>query len=136
MTLDEFYIKSESLTKIYGKTSEGFNFDQWMKDSKDLAQDFYPTIFLTELNQKSVAVLARSVVFYSEEQKIEIVKFVWQKIKNSSDLIIQQQFGGLLSGICISLEKEKVKQIVNVKLKDFNQKYATSFVDFLRTYGS
>lgn len=107
---------------------------EWKRNFEKLAEEFIYDYKKFPLEAKLSNVLARAVVFFPEDQKISLIEYIWNKIKDSTDLETQQRFAGILNVVANHFEDKSIKSIVKINKDQYKGKYSICFVDFIRRY--
>ena len=132
MTLNEYYLKSEELVKTYTQ----LGIEEYRRLNTELGLKFCQEYKTFELNKEFMTVIARSSVFYNNDQKLDVVIYLWSKIKDSPDFDLQQMVASIIYVISNSLDQELVTRSLQIKRKEYLRRYSSRFVDLINLYGT
>lgn len=124
--IEKLYKKSEELTNMYSV----LKLEDYISLSTELSLEFLEFI-KTEIpkdyNSQFSTVLARSMVFLNQEQKLFVVLSLMPTLTNSPSLDIQRSYSGIISFTLYSLESKLRAKVPKIKL-DPNQRYDYNYI--------
>lgn len=130
MTITEMYEKSEWLTKNYSSLS----IEEYRKQSQELSQATFPKIEeMTLTYSHEISTLyARSIVFFSNEQKYIACKKMWDSVVNSNDATLKGSYSSIIWAVVPMLDKEILKTMLFLDKINMKGSYPSAMCDVIR----
>lgn len=124
------YEKSEWLTKNYSSLS----IEEYRQQSQELALAAFPKIeeiTLTYSHEFST-LYARSIVFFTDEQKYIACKKMWDAVVDSNDSTLKASYSSIVWAVIPMLDKEKLKTMLSLDKINMKGSYPSSMCDVIR----
>lgn len=133
MTISELYQESEELTSNFSKITH----EVFMDKSKELSLKVFNLIntieFPQQYNPEFSTIIARSVVFLDERQKIVILDKIIKSFLNKSSIKLQRSYGGIVNVVLGSITNLEFLKNHNPIIIDKSLAYDSEYIRAVRT---